>query len=202
MRKGRSQAECRPKGRFPSETVCRWSAGLAPTCRGTGGRRAHVVAKTTQHLGEGLDIAARQRLEQQLIEHGDVAREDVRERIPALLGDRDCGSTLIIDGRRAGDQPAVLKRLRRGRRPGRCTRPKPRTVRHERGPQDPRHPDHHVDQRASRHHRDRISRLNPTGLIHLDKFRGAGHLIRFHGRRDGRGRRGESASTAALGRWA
>ena len=51
------------------------------------------------------------------------------------------------------------------------TQPAPRTVHHDPGPQDPRHPDQRVDQPARRQHRHRVSRLTPTGPIYPCKFR-------------------------------
>ena len=68
---------------------------------------------------------------------------------------------------------------RAGRRPSRSLQPQPRTIHHHPGPQDPRHPDHRVDQPARRQQPDRASRLTPTGPNHLDKFRGSGSSTRL-----------------------
>ena len=111
---------CRPSGVS--------ALAAARRCR-AGRRRAHVVAHRRQQAGEGLDVVARERLEEQVLDDLDVAGEHLREPRAAGVGDRDRDAPLVVGGGGARDQARLLEQAglvgqarcgcRRRRRPGR-----------------------------------------------------------------------------------
>lgn len=70
-----------------------------------------MVANAAQNIGEGRDVLASKGLEQQFVEHCNMAGENLRQGSPALLGNRHHRGALIVERRRADDQPALFERL-------------------------------------------------------------------------------------------
>ena len=74
------------------------SPGPAARGRRAGRRRAHVVAHRRQQAGEGLDVVARERLEEQVADDLDVAGEHLREQRAPGVGDGDRDAPLVVRG--------------------------------------------------------------------------------------------------------
>ena len=72
-------------------------------------RRAHVVAHRRQQVGKGLDVVARKRLEQQVIDDLDVTGEHLAEPRASGVGDRDRDAALVVRRGGARDQTRLLE---------------------------------------------------------------------------------------------